>query len=79
MLANTRLKIGGQEFALPKTVSFLELFGAGRIEHLNILDRWHRNNPVKSLSTPVGIGTDGAVFNLDLHEKFQDRTALSQA
>lgn len=71
ILANTRLKIGGQEFALPKTVSFLELFGAGRIEHLNIIDRWHRNNPVKSLSTPVGIGTDGAVFNLDLHEKFQ--------
>ena len=68
-IENTRLKIGEQGFALPKMVSFLDLFGVGRIEHLNIRDRWQRNNPVKSLSTPVGIGTDGSVFNLDLHEK----------
>lgn len=70
-IENTRLKIGEQGFALPKMVSFLDLFGVGRIEHLNIRDRWQRNNPVKSLSTPVGIGTDGSVFNLDLHEKYQ--------
>lgn len=71
ILANTRLKIDRQEFALPKMVTFLDLFGVEHIEHLNILDRWRRNNPVKSLSTPVGIGTDSAVFNLDLHEKYQ--------
>lgn len=70
-IANTRLKIGGQEFALPPMLTFLDMFGVGRIEHLNILDRWHRNNPVKSLSTPVGVGTDGTVFTLDLHEKYQ--------
>lgn len=71
MLVNTKLKIRGQEFTLPKTVTFLDMFRVGRIEHLNIRDRWQRNNPVKSLSTPVGIDADGSVFYLDLHEKYQ--------
>lgn len=70
-LANTKLSIAAQNYALPKMITFLEMFGVGRIEHLNIRDRWKRNNPVKSLATPVGIGTDGTVFMLDLHEKFQ--------
>lgn len=70
-MSNTKLKIVSQAYSLPKMITFLEMFGVGRIEHLNPLERWKINNPVKSLATPVGVATDGTLFNLDLHEKFQ--------
>lgn len=53
-----------------KSISFLEMYKVGRVEQLNILNRWTENNPVNSLSVPIGIHTDGEIFNLDLHEKF---------
>lgn len=71
VLANTKLKMVSQAYALPKMLTFLEMFGAGRVEHLNLLKRWGENNPVKSLAAPVGVTTDGNLFELDLHEKFQ--------
>lgn len=70
-LANTNLKLVSQAYALPKMITFLEMYSVGRIEHLNLLQRWHDNNPVKSLAAPVGVGTDGTLFELDLHEKYQ--------
>lgn len=70
-LANTNLRIISQAYSLPKMITFLEMFGVGRIEHLNPLQRWHDHNPVKSLAAPIGIGTDGTLFELDLHEKYQ--------
>lgn len=71
VLANTRLRLVSQAYALPKTVTFLEMFGVGRIEDLNIAERWKNHDPVTSLAVPVGIGTDGAEFLLDLHQKYQ--------
>lgn len=70
-LMRTKLKVGSQLFSLPGMVTFLEMFGVGRVEHLNPLKRWADHNAVKSLSTPVGIATDGRLFTLDLHEKRQ--------
>ena len=70
-LAGVRLKNGGEEFQLPGTYSFLQMFNAGKVEYLNPLTRWNENNPTKTLSTPVGIGTDGELFYLDLHQKRQ--------
>lgn len=70
-VANTSISVVTQAYALPKTYTFLEMFGVGRVEHLNIRERWRRNDPVKSLSTPVGVATDGSLFMLDLHEKYQ--------
>lgn len=71
MLANTSLKKINQAQTMPKMVTFLEMFRAGRIEQLNPLKRWHENNPTKSLAAPVGVGEDGSAFMLDLHEKRQ--------
>lgn len=70
-VANKRLKMVSQKYSLPKIVTFLEMFGIGKVEHLNPLKRWEENNPVKSLAVPIGIATDGQLFELDLHEKFQ--------
>lgn len=70
-LFNTNLRIVSNNYTLPKTITFLEMFGVGRVEHLNIIDRWNHSNPIKSLATPVGVGVDGNQFVMDLHEKFQ--------
>ena len=70
-VSNTNLRLLSSAFSLPKSYTFLEMFGAGRVEHLNVSKRWQDNNPVFSLSVPVGVSTDGTPFYLDLHQKFQ--------
>lgn len=70
VLANTELDLADDSFALPNAVTFLEMFNVGKVEHLNSHNRWKENNPTKSLQTPVGVGTDGDTFMLDLHEKY---------
>ena len=70
IISNLKLKVISEEYTLPKMITFLEMFGVGKIEHLNILKRWSENNPVKSLAVPVGVNTDGSLFDLDLHEKY---------
>ena len=54
---------------LPNNISFLDMYGVGKIEQLNILNRWHVNSPVSTLQTPIGVHSDGELFKLDLHEK----------
>lgn len=70
-ISNIRLKTDEKAKEMPKSVTFLEMFNVGRVEQLNSLKRWKDNNPIISLSAPVGVGTDGEVFTLDLHEKRQ--------
>lgn len=71
VIANTKLRLLQEDYALPKMITFLELFGVGKVEHLNPLKRWKENNPVKSLAVPIGVSADGTPFLLDLHEKYQ--------
>lgn len=70
-LACINVPTSSAAYLLPKTVTFLEMFGVGKVEHLAPMRRWAENNPVKSLAVPVGIGTDGELFTLDLHQKHQ--------
>lgn len=69
-VANIELDRGSNQYSLPNMITFLEMFGVGKIEHLNSLTRWKENNPTITLQTPVGVGTTGDIFQLDLHEKF---------
>ena len=55
--------------SLPTSISFLEVFGASKIEQLNILNRWKVNDPTLSLKAPIGVHASGEQFFLDLHEK----------
>ncbi len=70
-LSRYLLQTNEKSFMLPPMVTFLEMYRAGRVEHLNPMARWADNNPVASLAVPVGVGTDGNLFTLDLHEKRQ--------
>lgn len=69
-LSNTLLKDNNGTFNLPQSLSFLEMFQVGKIEQLQILKRWRESDPVTSLAVPVGIGTNGSMIELDLHEKY---------
>jgi type VII secretion protein EssC, C-terminal domain len=55
---------------LPTSLSFLEMYNVSKVEQLNILNRWKTNNPVTSLTAPVGVYANGEQFKLNLHEKF---------
>lgn len=69
-LANIQLDTSIAAYTLPNMLTFLEMFGVGKIEHLNSLSRWKENDPTKSLETAIGVDTTGELFKLDLHEKF---------
>ena len=55
---------------LKSSFGFLEMYKVGKVEDLNILERWKNNDIINSLSVPIGIKSDGEIFTLDLHEKF---------
>lgn len=57
-------------YLLPNNYSFLEMYDVGRIEQLNVLERWHRNDSTLSLKAPIGVDTTGSHIYLDIHEKF---------
>ncbi len=69
-LSNVALTSLNSNYQLPSMITFLQMFGVGKVEHLNALTRWKENDPTKSLEAEVGIDTLGGLFKLDLHEKF---------
>lgn len=70
ILSNIPILSSDGKSELPTSISFLEMYNVGRIEHLNILNRWENNNPVISLRAPVGVHANKDIFDLDLHEKY---------
>ncbi len=69
-LLNTQLDERDTSVRLPNMLTFLEMYGVGRIEHLNILARWKENDPTVSLEAPIGVDSTGRSFKLNLHEKY---------
>lgn len=68
-LANIPILVEKEKYDLPQSLTFLELYNLGRVEQLNSLSRWNDNNPILSLSVPVGIDQSGEIFKMDIHEK----------
>jgi len=56
--------------SLPESYTFLEMYDVGRIEQLNVLERWNRNDSTLSLKAPLGVDASGMPVVLDIHEKF---------
>ncbi|UNT92932.1 hypothetical protein [Allobaculum sp. Allo2] len=74
-ISNIRRPKEKKEEELPAMLTFLEMYKAGRIEHLDIEQRWKDSNPMKTLAAPVGVHPDGSLFELDIHEKSMARMA----
>lgn len=68
-ISNIYVQIPKEKYELPKSIGFMEMYGVGNVEQFNSADRWQSNNPVVSLSVPVGIDQNGELFNMDIHEK----------
>ena len=58
------------KMSLPSSYTFLEMYDAGKIEQLNILERWKNNDSTVSLQAPIGIDGAGMPIILDIHERF---------
>ena len=55
---------------IPDLVTFMEMEKIGRVEQLNILNRWNTNDPTQSLRAEIGVDEQNEVMYLDLHEKY---------
>ena len=69
-LANTPIEFEEKQGNLPESISFLEMEKVGKVEQLNILNRWKTNDSTNSLKAEVGVDENGNLIYLDLHEKF---------
>ncbi len=70
LLSNIPIKIDNEaQGLLPDKLGFLEMYGVGNLEQLNIINRWNTSPVVNSLSTPIGVDASGNILTLDLHEK----------
>ena len=69
IVSNIPTENGDETASLPQTLEFLEMYKVGKIEQLNIATRWQENDPTLSLTAPVGVHSNGNLFELNLHEK----------
>lgn len=71
IMANIPIEFNDNEDnSLVEKVGFLELYDVGKIEQLNVLNRWKENNPMLTLQSLIGVGKGGEKIYLDLHEKY---------
>ena len=71
MMANIPIEFSdGVEGNLTSKIGFLELYDAGNIDQLNVLNRWNESNPMLTLQSLIGVGKGGEKIYLDLHEKY---------
>lgn len=68
-LSRARLESADAAQAMPDMLGFLELYGAGNVQHLNIGQRWAQHDASRSLRALVGVDTRGQAWSLDLHEQ----------
>ena len=55
--------------AIPKAVTFLEMYKVKRIEELGVADRWGKANAAKTLAVPLGLRGKEDIVELNLHER----------
>ncbi len=70
ILSNIPVEIETAGGKLPESIDFLEMEKVGKVEKLNILNRWKNNDSTKTLRAEVGVDEEGNLMYLDLHEKF---------
>ena len=69
-LSNIPIELQGGKKGLPEAITFLEMEKVGKVEQLNILNRWEKNDSTQSLKSEIGVDDDGEFIYLDLHEKY---------
>ncbi len=70
ILSNIPIEFEESNGELPDSINFLEMEKVGKVEQLNILNRWNNNDSTNSLKAEVGVDESGNLMYLDLHEKY---------
>ena len=70
IVSNIPIEFQEGNASLPDAITFLEMEKVGKVEKLNILDRWNSNDSTQSLKAEVGVDPEGNLMYLDLHEKY---------
>ncbi len=65
-----RIKQESIQTSVPDRVTFLDMYKVGNVDALEIMNHWKTNISEKSLAAPIGVKSDGDVFELDIHEKY---------
>jgi len=67
-MAPIRMSRSGQAEAVPDVVTLFELLEIKRVEELDVLDHWQKNDPYDHMSVPMGKTRGGKTQYLDFHE-----------
>lgn len=62
--------VKGVKSSIPETLGFLEMYGVGKVEELEISRRWDENKSYKNLKVLLGKKSQVDEVYLDLHEKY---------
>ena len=55
--------------AIPKSVTFLEMYNVKKVEELGVAGRWAKANAAKTLAVPLGLRGKDDIVELNLHER----------
>ncbi|PQQ67078.1 type VII secretion protein EssC [Acetivibrio saccincola] len=67
-LAPVRIKNSRGNFAIPSSITLMEMLKSKTVNEIDILSRWNNNKTFKGMSVPIGVKAGGVLFNLDMHE-----------
>jgi len=70
IISNIPIEFEEKVGSLPDAISFLEMEKVGKVEQLNILNRWNTNDSTTSLKAEIGVDEKNELMYLDLHEKY---------
>ena len=70
MMSNIPIEFEEGIGKIPDSINFLEMYGVGKVEQLNILNRWNTNDSTVSLKSEIGVDNQEELMYLDLHEKY---------
>lgn len=68
VLAPLRLKNTSAAFAIPRSVTLLEMLEARDAKQVHLLGNWHRNKTYMGMRVPIGARAGGEPVYLDMHE-----------
>ena len=70
VISNIPVQGKDAERQLPNSLSFMQMYNIGNIKQFNVRNRWLSSDPMTTLAAPVGVHTNGDLFYLNLHEKY---------
>lgn len=69
-IADVRVSEIESDSEIPNTLSFMDMYGAKKLEDLNVMERWRKNRTYNTMKALIGKKAGGVDCYLDIHEKY---------